>query len=136
MDKCSIIVEKSKRTLTLNSNKVSLIYSIRLGQNPIGNKEFEGDNKTPEGNYKIIFKNPKSAYHLGLKINYPNKDDIKRIKKAGKKPGGNIFIHGQKKNADHTYVSDWTSGCIALSNKDMDELYKKVSLGCKITIKK
>lgn len=131
-----MLVEKNKRTLTLNSNKKIIIYPIKLGRSPVGQKEFEGDNKTPEGEYKITSKYISNNYHLGLKISYPNKEDVKRAEKIGKKPGGNIFVHGQKKGVKETWTSDWTRGCIALSNKDMEELHKKVTVGCKITIKK
>lgn len=136
LDKCSILVEKSKRILTLNSDKKIFIYPIRLGRSPVGQKEYEGDNKTPEGEYKIISKYISDKYHLGLRISYPSKEDIERSAKLGKNPGGDIFVHGQKKGVEETWAADWTRGCIALSNKDMEELHKKVTLGCKITIKK
>lgn len=113
-------------------------YTISLGGNPIGDKEYEGDKKTPEGIYYINDKNPNSGYHKNLGISYPNKKDIEQAKKLGKPVGGDIKIHGLKNRTGvigklHRWF-DWTLGCIALTNNEMDELYYSVPIGTKIEI--
>ncbi len=135
-DKCKITVFKEQRILILNSQKYNNFFWIRLGKNPVGKKIEEGDKKTPEGQYQILFKNKNSKYFMSLKTSYPNKEDLKNAKNRHIKPGTDIFIHGQMKEAKWTYKTDWTNGCIALSNFDMQELYKHVDVGCKIIIKK
>lgn len=136
----SLIVYKSKRELIVYSNgQVIKIYKISLGKNPVGDKEFEGDKKTPEGIYFINAKNPNSGYHKNLGISYPNKEDIETSKENGKLTGGDIKIHGLKNGLG--FISkfqrwyDWTSGCIALTNQEVDELYNAVGIGTKIEIK-
>lgn len=135
-----IIVEKSKRRLSLYSNdQLIKTYKISLGRNPKGDKEFEGDKKTPEGQYVINDKNPNSGYYKNLGISYPNKHDIEQAEKLGKKPGGQIKIHGLKNGLRWVgkvhLLMDWTAGCIALTNKDIDELYDVVKIGTPIEIK-
>lgn len=127
-----LIVYKSKREMhALYHDKLMKIYPIALGKNPIGHKEFEGDNKTPEGTYTINDRNPKSNYHKNLGISYPNKADIAHAKAHGKSAGGAIKIHGIKNGlgevigANHL-LKDWTQGCIAVTNPEMDELYHAV----------
>lgn len=135
-----IVVEKGKRRLNLYSNdKLIKTYKISLGQNSKGDKEFEGDKKTPEGQYLINDKNPNSGYHKNIGISYPNKEDIKHAEKLGKKPGGEIKIHGLKNGLGWIgkahLLMDWTAGCIALTNKEIDELYEVVEIGTPIEIK-
>lgn len=135
-----ILVEKSKRKLTLYSNGLKVkTYTISLGRCPKGHKQFEGDKKTPEGIYYINDKNPQSAYHLNLGISYPNKKDVRFAEERGKSPGGAIKIHGLRNGLGfigkfHRFF-DWTLGCIALTNKEIEELYDKVSVGTIIEIK-
>lgn len=135
----SIIVHKSKRKLFVYANGELLkTYTISLGGNPIGDKEYEGDKKTPEGIYYINDKNPNSGYHKNLGISYPNKRDIEQAKKLSKPVGGDIKIHGLKNRTGvigklHRWF-DWTLGCIALTNNEMDELYYSVPIGTKIEI--
>ena len=126
-----LVVWKKKRVLALyrNSNMIRA-YRIRLGFNPEGQKQKEGDGKTPEGKYYITHKNPNSKFYLSLGINFPNQSDIKRAKKNGFNPGSNIFIHGLgKKNVLLHYFFDWTEGCIAVTNKEMEEIYGLVEPG-------
>lgn len=136
----SLIIYKSKRQLLAYSKgKLIKTYNIALGRKPIGAKAFEGDKKTPEGVYYINDKNPKSGWHKNIGISYPNKDDIKRAKELGKSPGGQIKIHGLQNGRGfigkfHRW-SDWTLGCIAVTDKEMDELYRSVAIGCKVEIK-
>lgn len=135
-----IIVEKSKRKLHLYSNNQLIkSYRISLGRNPQGDKQFEGDRKTPEGLYFINDKNPKSAYHKNLGISYPNSKDVRDAHKMGKKPGGLIKIHGLKNGRGWIgklhLLKDWTFGCIALTNSEMDELYEVVKIDTPIEIR-
>jgi murein L,D-transpeptidase YafK len=135
-----LVVFKSKRKLLAYSNeKLVKTYSISLGRQPIGDKEFEGDKKTPEGLYYINDKNPNSGYHKNLGISYPNKDDIKQAKRLGKPTGGDVKIHGLKNKTGfigkfHRWF-DWTLGCIAVTDEEVDELYHAVNIGTEIEIK-
>ena len=135
-----IEVYKSKRKMLVYSEgKLLKTYKIALGRNPIGHKEFEGDFKTPEGIYEINAKNPNSGYHKNLGVSYPNEKDIAHAKSLGKSPGGHIKIHGIRNGSG--FISkfqrwkDWTAGCIALTNEEVDELYEVVKIGTKIEIK-
>lgn len=136
-----IVVLKSERKLQAYSNgKLVKSYSVSLGRNPAGDKEYEGDDRTPEGNYIINSKNPGSKYHKNLGISYSNEEDIAQAKKIGKPAGGEIKIHGMKDA--YSFIGkfqrwiDWTAGCIALTNDEIDELYAHVPLGTKIEIRK
>ena len=135
-----IIVEKGKRKLHIySSRKLIKTYKISLGRNHRGRKEFEGDKKTPEGLYYINDKNPNSGYHKNLGISYPNKKDLKHAKSIGKSAGGQIKIHGLKNSYGWIgklhLIFDWTMGCIAVTNKEIDELYEFVKIGTPIEIK-
>lgn len=124
-------VLKAKRLLELYSgDKVIKTYTISLGRNPIGRKQQEGDAKTPEGNYYITHHNPQSSYHLSLGISYPNSQDLENAQKLGVSAGGNIMIHGQPNFAPFfgyfNRMIDWTQGCIAVTNSDIEEIYAAV----------
>ncbi len=132
-----ILVDKSDRTLILYKagKEIHRYTSIRFGDAPTGHKQFEGDEKTPEGSYTINGRNPKSSYHLSLRVSYPNAADRAFAKSKGRSPGGDIFIHGQpNKWFGPTLASDWTDGCIALSNAEIQLLWKQVDDGTVITI--
>lgn len=136
----SIVVFKSKRKMMVYSEgKLLKTYAISLGKNPIGHKEFEGDFKTPEGIYEINDRNPNSSYHKNLGISYPNEKDIENAKSLGKSAGGDIKIHGVRNGKG--YVSklqrwrDWTAGCIAVTDDEIDELYEAVKIGAVIEIR-
>ena len=126
-----VLIEKKERRLTLLSKgEVIKTYQIALGGDPIGPKERQGDNKTPEGTYIIDSRNSNSDYHLSLHISYPNEKDKMRAKELGVSPGGNIMIHGIKNGlawvgGSHADV-DWTKGCIAVTDEEMEEIYKLV----------
>lgn len=127
-----LIVYKAKREMhAFYQGKLIKIYPISLGKNPIGHKAFEGDMKTPEGIYTINDRNPNSSYHKNLGISYPNDADIAHAKAHGKSAGGAIKIHGIKNGlgdvigANHL-LKDWTHGCIAVTNHEIDELYVAV----------
>ncbi len=135
-----ILIEKNARRLMLISKgEVLKTYKIALGGNPIGPKERQGDNKTPEGTYVIDSRNRDSRYHLSLHISYPNERDKKRAKELGVSPGGNIMIHGIKNGFSwvgdsHTEV-DWTKGCIAVTDEEIEEIDKLAPNGTIVEIR-
>jgi len=134
-----VLIEKQARRLSLLAKgEVIKTYKIALGGNPVGPKERQGDNKTPEGTYRIDAKNGNSGFHLSLHISYPNEDDKKRAKKLGVSPGGDIMIHGIKNGFSQVGAShaetDWTEGCIAVTNQEMEEIYKFVPIGTIVEI--
>ena len=127
-----VAVWKEARSMRLyHHDKVLEEYTIDLGFAPIGHKNFEGDGKTPEGRYLIDRRNPNSSFHLSIGISYPNADDIAAARAAGKSPGGDIFIHGESKPFRR---KDWTWGCIAVTNKEMEWIYAMVKNGTVIDI--
>jgi murein L,D-transpeptidase YafK len=135
-----LVVYKSKRQLLAYSNgQLVKIYKISLGREPIGDKEFEGDKKTPEGMYTIYDKNPHSIAHKNLGISYPNENDILHAKDMKKSPGGAIKIHGLYNGtgllSKFHRLYDWTNGCIAVTDEEIDELYNAVKIGTEIEIK-
>ena len=136
----SMVVYKSKRQLLAYSNgKLLKTYKISLGKNPIGDKKVQGDKKTPEGIYTINGKNPHSGYYKNLGISYPDSQDIEDAKSIGKSTGGDVKIHGIRNRFGfiskfHRWF-DWTAGCIALTDNEVDELFKAVEVGTKIEIK-
>lgn len=133
----SIQVHKADRKMYLFHNSELLQkYDIHLGGEPIGKKHFEGDGKTPEGIYHISFKNPNSTYHLSLGVSYPNDDDRAFAKAAGKATGGDIFVHGGPVTARSKKQKngDWTAGCIAVTNKQIEDVYAMVRPGTPILI--
>ncbi len=129
-----IEVHKADRKMyLLAGDEVVKTYDIQLGGNPIGPKQYEGDMKTPEGAYRITHRNPRSAYHLSVGISYPNAAQVAAAKAVGKKPGGDIFIHGQP-NRRRAQDGDWTAGCIAVTNREIEEIYRMVNPGTQINI--
>ena len=135
-----VLIEKKARRLTLFANgEVIKTYKIALGGNPVGPKERQGDNKTPEGIYTIDSRNGNSGYHLALHISYPNADDKRRARERGVAPGGDIMIHGIKNGFAGLGLShaekDWTEGCIAVTNQEMEEIYRFVPNGTIVEIR-
>lgn len=135
-----VLVQKAERKLyLLKKGEVLRSYHIGLGPNPIGHKTQEGDGKTPEGKYKISGRNPKSAYHLSLRVSYPNAKDKAQAAKRGVSPGGDIMIHGlpnllSKLRAEKLLKKDWTAGCIAVSDEEIEEIWRMVPNGTEIEI--
>ncbi len=134
-----IIILKSKHQLLAYSNgQLIVTYKIAIGKKQTGDKEYEGDMKTPEGLYTINNKNPNSDFHKNLGISYPNQQDIEQAKRFLKSAGGDIKIHGLKNGQG--YIGkfhrwrDWTNGCIALTNQEIDELYNHTPIGIPIEI--
>jgi murein L,D-transpeptidase YafK len=135
-----IVVEKAKRKMTLFAGRKALkTYRIVLGGNPVGHKEQEGDSRTPEGRYTIDAKNPNSSFYKSLHISYPDRRDRARARSKGVSPGGAIMIHGTPESLALLYLTgtypDWTAGCIAATNAEMDEIFKLVPLRTPILIK-
>ncbi len=135
-----VIVKKSQRKLiVMGGSKVLAEFSVALGSNPVGHKRQRGDGRTPEGTYTLSSKNPHSSYYKSIRISYPNASDRSAAAKRGVSPGGDIYIHGSpnKMSAIPGLVMkmvDWTDGCIAVSNREMDRLWKLVGTGTKIRI--
>jgi murein L,D-transpeptidase YafK len=126
-------VHKTDRKMYLiHHDRVLKSYDVALGFAPEGHKQFEGDGKTPEGSYYITHKNPESDFHLSLGISYPNAADIAFAEAQGKDPGGEIFIHGGPN--ERISRRDWTWGCVAVSDKEMEVVYSMVKPGTPIHI--
>lgn len=136
-----IIVIKSKRVmLLLNNGEILNAYRISLGKHPVGHKIRQGDQKTPEGTYVIDSRISDSKFYLALHISYPNDADIKNAQKLGVDPGGDIVIHGLpnglgKKIGKLHRMTDWTDGCIAVTNSEMEEIWQLIPDGTTIEIK-
>ena len=133
-----IVVEKSARRITVFRGDEALrSYRIALGFTPIGDKLREGDGATPEGVFRIDRRNPASAFHLSLGIDYPQPEDVASAQAGGYSPGGDIFIHGQpnRLNGILTIPYDWTAGCIAVSDAAMEELWQAVPTGTLVEIR-
>ena len=131
----AVVIQKSQRKMFLIRNRMAhSVYNIDLGFAPRGHKEQFGDGRTPEGVYYVDRKNPKSSFHLSLGINYPNEQDVARAKEMGVDPGGDIFIHGQPNGKYDPNDPDWTAGCIAVRNREIEEVYWMVPVGTPINI--
>ncbi|MBE1273734.1 L,D-transpeptidase family protein [Enterovibrio baiacu] len=132
-------IDKSMRKMfLLKGDEVVATYGIALGANPKGHKLREGDKRTPEGRYTLDLINERSRFYRSIRINYPSKEDLARAELLGFPPGGQIMIHGQKNgNGPHPSLNrgkDWTDGCVAISNKEMDEFLALVNIGTPIEI--
>lgn len=126
-----VVVEKSKRTLMLfEQGQLRKSYKVSLGQNPQGHKQRQGDNRTPEGKYHLTWVNERSKYYRSLHVTYPNKKDRQRAWAQGVSPGGDIKIHGLPNNQEFpedVYMGlNWTNGCIAMRNSDLDDLLARL----------
>jgi murein L,D-transpeptidase YafK len=129
----SVQVHKADRKMyLLHNEKVLKEYKIALGFAPVGHKQVEGDGRTPEGTYYITHKNPRSNYHLSLGVSYPNAQDRAYAASIGKPPGGDIFIHGGPN--EKVRKSDWTAGCIAVTDGQMEIIYSMIEPGTPIHI--
>ncbi len=136
-----IVVYKAERRMELYSEGqlVHTFTGLQLGDAPVGHKQFQGDEKTPEGRYTIDYGNPESAYHLSLHIDYPRAADKAYARVQGRRPGGQIFIHGQPNGwvggvLGDRVPGDWTDGCVALSNAEIEALWEAVPNGTPIEI--
>jgi len=136
----SLVATKSAHELQAYSKgKFMKRYYISLGKQPVGAKETEGDNKTPEGKYFIYDKNPNSDYHKNLGVSYPDSLDVAKAAKMGTSAGGDIKIHGLRNGmgfiGKFQRWTNWTGGCMAVTNTEIDELYDAVKVGTPIEIK-
>jgi murein L,D-transpeptidase YafK len=135
-----VVVFKGKRVLILlRDGEILKTYRIALGRQPKGHKTKVGDNKTPEGTYILDARNPNSNYHLSIRISYPNETDLLNAQRLGVTPGGDIMIHGlsngtRKLEKYHRYLN-WTNGCIAVTDREMEEIWNLVPDGTPIEIK-
>ncbi|MFQ6371736.1 L,D-transpeptidase family protein [Shewanella sp. YIC-542] len=134
-----VVVNKSRSQLLLMSQgKVLQQYAIAMGDMPMGHKQQEGDQRTPEGRYILDYKKADSAYYRAIHISYPNDEDRLRAKALGINPGGQIMIHGQNPHSELTPEEaqqyNWTNGCIAVTNREMDQIWRLVQPGTPIEI--
>jgi murein L,D-transpeptidase YafK len=135
----SILIVKSARTMALlRAGKVLKTYKIVLGTSPGGPKEREGDGKTPEGEYTVDRRNARSRFHRALHISYPSPADRERARKRGVNPGGDIMIHGLRNGfgwlGSAHRLRDWTQGCIAVTNAEIEEIWELVPVGTPVRI--
>jgi murein L,D-transpeptidase YafK len=135
-----VVVAKADRTLTLyRGTQVLRTYKIALGRNPVGPKEQQGDGRTPEGVYVIDGRNAQSAFHRSLHVSYPNGDDRRRAARRRVPPGGEIMIHGLPNGlgalGSAHLLRDWTEGCIAVMNDEIEEIWRLVPNGTRIEIR-
>lgn len=136
----SVLVDKSeKKIYLLSEGKPLKEYDVVFGENPKGHKQQEGDERTPEGKYILDYKKADSSFYKAIHISYPNEEDKARARKIGVDPGGLIMIHGQKNGFG--WLSwlmqwfNWTDGCIAVTNAEMDEIWQLVEVGTPIEIR-
>jgi len=129
-----IVYKDARKMYLLNRNRVLKSYDVDLGFAPEGHKRAEGDGRTPEGHYIIDRRNPNSEFHLSLGISYPDPRDVARARAVGADPGSDIFIHGDPKGARALHGPDWTNGCIAVTNDEIEEIYAMVGNGTPISI--
>ena len=132
-----ILVFKSDRELFLMRDGRPLrMYPISLGFEPEGDKERQGDGRTPEGVFRIDRRNEQSRFHLSVGLDYPQPADVQRAAEGGYSPGGDIFIHGQPEGVEGAWriPSDWTAGCIAVANVHMDEIWGVTPMGTEVAV--
>jgi murein L,D-transpeptidase YafK len=135
-----VVIEKSTRTLKLLAgDEIYRTYFVALGGVPQGHKIQEGDQRTPEGVYSIIARQPRSAFYKGLLISYPNEQDLARAEALGVDPGGQIMIHGLRNGyewmGERHRRQDWTEGCIAVTNQEIEEIWQLVDIGTPVEIR-
>lgn len=129
-----IVVHKENRLMELwHHDTVLRAFEIQLGFNPVGHKFQRGDGRTPEGDYIVDRRNPRSSFHLSVGINYPRAEDIERAREFGVNPGGDIFFHGRGPNHRRAR-GDWTAGCIAVTDREIEVIYAMVQDGTAVTI--
>lgn len=137
-----ILIKKSENLMQIYKNGfLHKEYKVALGRNPYGHKRKEGDYKTPEGVYRITRKNKKSIFRKSLTLSYPNSHDVNAAKERGHNPGGNIAIHGIGARGFSNWFQglhwkkNWTKGCIAVTDRQIDEIFKLVSVGTLVEIR-
>ena len=133
-----VVIKSEHKMMLLRSGAVIRSYRVSLGRGGKGQKMRAGDHKTPEGNYVIDWRNPRSRFHLSLHISYPNAADVQRAREHGFAPGGDIMIHGLQNGLGWIgrfhRLADWTDGCIAVTDSEMDQIWRAVPDGTPIEI--
>jgi murein L,D-transpeptidase YafK len=134
-----LVMKGARKLILLKDGQTLREYSVALSPDPIGGKTRAGDHKTPEGPYVVDFKNPHSNFHLALHVSYPNAEDRARAAAAGTDPGGDIEVHGIKNGLGWVgrfqRWMGWTNGCIAVTNAEIEQIYKAVPAGTPIEIR-
>lgn len=131
-----VVVKKADRKMyMISGTQVIKSYDIDLGSQPVGPKQIEGDGKTPEGLYFIDRFNPRSRYHLSVGISYPSAQDVARAASMGLRPGGDIFIHGLGPEGRALNRADWTAGCIAVSDEEIEEIFSMLRPGVAVFLR-
>ena len=134
-----LVLKSERKLLLLRAGSVLESFPIALGACPEGPKRFEGDSRTPEGIYRIAAMNPQSRFHRALHISYPNAEDVRRAREAGRSPGGNIAIHGLPNSYGNydpvAFYKDWTDGCVAVGNLAIERIWARVSVGTPVEIR-
>ena len=134
-----IVLKSERRLLLMRGDDVLTSFWIALGRHPVGQKMQKGDGRTPEGLYKIVGRTKESIFYRALKLFYPNEADKERARKLGINPGGDILIHavpdGYEPKSAGVRMIDWTNGCIAVTNADMDEIWSRVADGTWVEIR-
>lgn len=128
------VMKSSRRLDLLGDGKILKSYPIALGFTPVGAKRVEGDGKTPEGAYLLNARVPGSDFHLSMQVSYPNRSDLMIARRLGKPAGGNICVHGQPNGVNGMMRGDWTWGCVAMKNDDIEEMFRVVPVGTPIRI--
>ncbi|MEK0083867.1 L,D-transpeptidase family protein [Benzoatithermus flavus] len=134
-----VVVKSERRLYLLHGGEIIKSYRVALGRQPKGTKIYEGDGRTPEGVYRVAAFNPDSRFYRSIRVSYPNEADLTRARALGQSVGGNIMIHGlaperRQFGSDH-WLYNWTSGCIAVTDKEIDEIWQRVELGTPIEIR-
>jgi murein L,D-transpeptidase YafK len=135
-----IVIDKSERRMWAYANGQPIrTFDVALGRDPVGDKQKQGDNRTPEGVYPVTAHNPESAFHLSLRLGYPTDEQRAAAEAAGIDPGGDIMIHGLPNGLGHIgpahLARDWTAGCIAVTNEEIEWLYEAVAVGTPVEIR-
>lgn len=132
------VIKSKKRLYLLKDGEVFASFRVKFGANPKGHKQQQGDERTPEGNYYLTYKNANSAYYKSIHISYPNAEDRERARQLGVDPGGDIMIHGQANGWEwatfFAQLVNWTDGCVALPNDEMDRVWDAIEPGTPIEI--
>lgn len=135
-----LVLKKQHKLLLLSGDQIVRTYSVALGSGGLAPKRREGDHKTPEGLYRIDSRNSASRFHLALHISYPDKTDTEQARKRGVRPGGDIMIHGLGSEfnslGEKHYLYDWTDGCIAVTDSEIEEIWRLVPVGTIIEIRR
>lgn len=130
-----VVISKRNRVLELRSGDALLKrYRVHLGFQPVGPKRMSGDGRTPEGQYFIDRRNPRSDFYLSLGLSYPNARDVAQARALGVNPGGDIMIHGGPRRAADRSKDDWTAGCIAVTDQEIEEIWSMVPTGTPVVI--